>query len=287
MTHINGKAHNPPAAQPAGTPEGGGIPQSQGVDPDILKALRDGYSSKASPGGSGTPEGSGLTTDVSPQTKPTAQEIAASMQRTRWGGSSPIPEFLQDPNALDNSSIPFIEPTSEAGATARLAPILAKITDGGFYALSPQELADYQKLNKWISDRQELGDKNQSSNDTFQSLMTSILPTLFSQRFEQNELDRTYDKDQQRYRDGRLALANAENREREGRQGAFNFMKTLFPDIDLSGAGGELDMQNIPQLIQLAMSQASIKANRETQERSIEANKQNQVMAQPRIQFAV
>jgi hypothetical protein len=110
---------------------------------------------------------------------------------------------------------------------------------------------------------------------------------LFRQRFEQNELDRTYDQDQQRYRDGRLALANAENREREGRQGAFNFMKTLFPDIDLSGAGGELDMQNIPQLIQLAMSQASIKANRETQERSIEANKQNQVMAQPRIQFAV
>ena len=35
------------------------------------------------------------------------------------------------------------------------------------------------------------------------------------------------------------------------------------------------------------MSRASIKANRESQERSIAANKQNQVMAQPKIQFAV
>jgi hypothetical protein len=289
MPHVNGNAHNPPAPRPAGTPAGGGIPQSQAVDPDTLKALRGDYSSNASPGGFGSAIQSPASFDINtlnPDFFNDARILGGSdadqkiIERT-------TPESQEVLQGQVTDTVPFIEPTSEAGATARLAPILAKITDGGFYALSPQELADYQKLNKWISDRQELGGKNQSSNDTFQSLMTSILPTLFRQRFEQNELDRTYDQDQQRYRDGRLALANAENREREGRQGAFNFMKTLFPDIDLSGAGGELDMQNIPQLIQLAMSQASIKANRETQERSIEANKQNQVMAQPRIQFAV
>jgi hypothetical protein len=190
----------------------------------------------------------------------------------------------------EGDSFKFEVPASQAGATARLAPLLKKITEGGgFSALSPEEKAEYTKLNKWILDIQNQGDANQLANDSIQSLMTSILPTLFTQKFEQNELDRAYDQDQRRYREDRLEKVAQGLSEQQGRKGAFSFMKSLLPDFDFSvfGEDNELDPAYIPQLIQMAMSRASIKANRESQERSIAANKQNQVMAQPKIQFAV
>lgn len=117
-----------------------------------------------------------------------------------------------------------------------------------------------------------LGSKGSFSNE----MMATLLPQLFRQSYDKSEADRKYNQQMLEYQDVLAERKKEETRDLNDRQSAFSFMESLFPDIDLSGAGGELDPVMIPQLIQYAMSQASIKANR-----------QNQVMAQPRIQFAV
>ena len=78
------------------------------------------------------------------------------------------------------------------------------------------------------------------------------------------------------YQDQQRAQEDEQNRELNDRKRTFKFAESLFPDIDLSGAGGELDPSMIPELVRYKMSQDSIKAN-----------KQNQVMAQPQVKFAV
>ncbi len=114
MPHVNGNAHNPPAPRPAGTPAGGGIPQSQAVDPDTLKALRGDYSSNASPGGFGSAIQSPASFDINtlnPDFFNDARILGGSdadqkiIERT-------TPESQEVLQGQVTDTVPFIEPTS-------------------------------------------------------------------------------------------------------------------------------------------------------------------------------
>ena len=138
--------------------------------------------------------------------------------------------------------------------------------------LSPEEDAQLQALLGQLDKMDALGSKGIFSNE----MMATLLPQLFSQTYDRSQADRKYNSEMMMYQDQPREQDEKEARDANDRKSTFSFMESMFPDIDLSGAGGELDPAMIPSLIQYAMSQASIKANR-----------QNQVMAQPKIQFAV
>jgi hypothetical protein len=161
-------------------------------------------------------------------------------------------------------------PTSLTESTERLTPLRDKVMQG--LILTPEEQAEYRFLTDWESSTRASGDSAGFSND----LIELLLPQMFTQQYEQTQSDRRYNQEMVMYQDQQRAQEDEQNRELNDRKRTFKFAESLFPDIDLSGAGGELDPSMIPELVRYKMSQDSIKAN-----------KQNQVMAQPQVKFAV
>jgi hypothetical protein len=167
------------------------------------------------------------------------------------------------------------EPLTESQLTDQIVTLQSK-RQQDLLNWSDEEETQLQALlgqrDKLIASNEALGSKGVFSNE----MISTLLPQLFRQTYDRSQADRKYNNEMMMYQDKLREQDEREARDANDRKSTFSFMESMFPDIDLSGAGGELDPAMIPSLIQYAMSQASIKANR-----------QNQVMAQPKIQFAV
>ena len=189
--------------------------------------------------------------------------LGKSMGKTNGFGPSVVKKTPLGPDEVSEIKDPalgFI--TSEI---ARLEAIEEDLTQ-----VQRERLNDLYRQKEAIEAK---GAKGKFKNE----LLASILPSLFTQSYDQREADRNFAQTMREYQDQQQRRREQLEREQGKRQEAFALIPKLFPnlDLDLSSFGGEIDPDILPALIQMAQLRSRERMNQ-----------QQQRVARPIIRFA-